>query len=542
MGELFKQMREQLRYIVTGASTGKKISFLMLFILITAAFLALFLWSRRPDFQPLYSNLSPEDSGSIVSYLKGRKVPYRLVGSGEGILVPSADVYELRLEIAGKGLPRGSGVGFEIFDKRNFGMTEFMERLNFQRALQGELARTINQFDEVETSRVHIVMPERSLFIEDQKKASASVVLKLQPGKMLNKSQVQSIVHLVASSVEGLDPSQVTVVDVGGKLLAGGGDEDEMSLLSSTQLEYKRNLEKSLEGRVESMLEKVAGRGKAIARVSASLDLTMIERTEETYDPDSAVVRSEQRLDERSSGEGGTPMGVPGVASNEPGAATSQEVSNKSSYRKQNETINYEISKSVRKVVEPAGEIKKLSVAVMVDGSYKTEGGEKGEGGSKVYVPRTEEEMAKFDAIIKNAVGFDGNRGDKVEVVNIPFEDGETAFADLGGGGMANKELLLMMVRYGIIAAFLVAIFLFILRPLLRWLTVPPVPIRIAGELPRSVSEIEDELAQGGGVLAAADRARALEGGSVMPNRAVEIARRNPERAAQVLKGWLGER
>ncbi|OGP95166.1 MAG: flagellar M-ring protein FliF, partial [Deltaproteobacteria bacterium RBG_19FT_COMBO_56_10] len=261
----------------------------------------------------LYAQLSPEDSGAVIEKLKEKKVPYKVDGSS--ISVPADKVYETRMELAGEGLPQGGGVGFEIFDKTAFGVTDFVQKVNYKRALQGELSRTITQIKEIDTARVHLALPEKGVFLDEQKKARASVIVKLKPGRQLTQGQVSSIVHLVANSTDNLKPEDVAVVDTAGKMWTREADQDAGMMLSATQLEYKKSLEKDYEHRVQSMLEKAVGMNNVVARVSADVDTRHVERTEERYDPDGQVVRSEQRNKESSIG-GIAALGVPGVLSN----------------------------------------------------------------------------------------------------------------------------------------------------------------------------------------------------------------------------------
>src|SRR3990172_1248659 len=298
MFESLKSFLNQLKEALEKIPAGRRIAiFVAAGIVLTAMIVMVFL-AQKQDFQLLYSNLSSEDASAIISKLKDKRIQYKISADGTSIMVSSRDVYEMRLQLAGEGLPQGSGVGFEIFDKTSFGMTEFVQKLNYQRAIQGELARTINKFTEVEQSRVHITIPEKVLFKEDQKRTTASVILKLKAGKRLKENQVQGIAHLVASAVEGLDPADITVVDMHGNILSGGRDLSQAAKLTSSQMEYQQNLEKTLESMVQTMLEDVLGRNKAIVRVTADVDYSQVERMEENYDPDSQVARSEQRTEE----------------------------------------------------------------------------------------------------------------------------------------------------------------------------------------------------------------------------------------------------
>ena len=290
------QILSQLNAAFSNLSLGKKLTLATLILGSIAGFIFLLNWSGKSEFEPLYANLNSEDASAILSKLKEQKIEYRIASNGTMILIPEQHIYETRMQLASEGLPQGGGIGFEIFDNTKLGMTAFAQNVNFQRALQGELSRTINRIAEIESSRVHIVMTEKSLFVDEEEPASASVVLKLRPGKWLNQSQVKGIVHLVSSSVARLNAENVTVVDSNGKMLAGANDTSSFGSLSSDQLDYQARVEKNLENRVRTMLESALGENKAIVRLSCSFDFKKQERTEELYLPDNKVVRSEQVL------------------------------------------------------------------------------------------------------------------------------------------------------------------------------------------------------------------------------------------------------
>ena len=292
----------QLRTLLDNLSPGRKISLVVLTVATLLGFAAMMFWAGRPDYQVLYSDLTMEDSAAIFQRLKESKIPYQLSADGKTILIPRENVYEMRLELAAQGLPEQGSAGFELFDDTKLGMTEFLQNVNYQRALQGELARTIGRFDEVESARVHLVMASRSLFVEEQEPATASVILKMRSGKWLGKEQIQGIVHLVSSSISGLRPENVTIVDGNGKMLAGFPDKSGMAGVTSDQLAFQEKVEKNLETRVKTMLEKALGPERAIVRVSADIDFQQHEQTEERYFPDNRVIRSEKRLNENASG------------------------------------------------------------------------------------------------------------------------------------------------------------------------------------------------------------------------------------------------
>lgn len=495
--------------------------------------------SNRQEYQTLFSNLTQEDASAIVTRLKETKVPYRIDGGGSTITVPSNKVYETRLALAGEGIPQGGGVGFEIFDKSSFGVTEFVQKVNYRRALQGELGRTIKQLSEVDSARVHIVIPEKSLFKESQEKGKVSVVLKLKPGKGLAKNQIDGIVHLAASSVEGISAQNVTVVDNHGRILSDKNGEDSVMLASSSNMEYQKMLEKDMESRVQSMLEKVVGSGKVTTRVSALIDFKQIEKTEERYDPDGTVVRSEQRVQDRSTGAVMASAGVPGVMSNLPGGQqdTGDAEGIAPSSQKQNETINYEISKVVSRVIEPVGTIQKLTVAVLVDGNY----GPAAKEGKREYIPRSEEELQKITAIVRNAVGYNEERGDRVEVVNIPFGSDEAEEPAAMPPSVMEKyaQWLPMGLKYGLPLLISIMAFIFVLRPMVKWATQGGgglAPGMGQFPLPATVGELSESRAS------ALSEASSVQESIVLRQKAAELARSKPKESANIVKSWLKEK
>jgi flagellar M-ring protein FliF len=494
-----------------------------------AGLAAIALWTQQPDFQVLFANLAADDAASIVEKLRETKVPYEVAGGGATILVPSPLVHDLRLQLAGQGLPHGGGVGFEIFDRSTVGMSEFIQKLNYRRALQGELARTITQLPEVERARVHLAVPERRLFSTERDRPRASVVLSLRRNQTLSKAQVQGIVHLVASSVEGLQPQEVTVVDGHGRLLSDSGN-DGTTRLSGSQLDYQRGLEKDIETRIQTMLEKIVGAGKATVRISSVLDFRQVELTEERFDPNSQVVRSEQRSQEKSNNTSGSAGGVPGAASNVPSGQAADNAASIAANQNKNETINYEINRTVARVVEPVGTIKKLSAAVLIDGTYGPKAGEdKGGEGAGKYVARTPEEMKQFEELVIKAMGYSAERGDQVEVLNVPFRveaEPEGAVAD---ATPPPATVWAPYVRYGVGAFLFAVLLIFVVRPLVkvlmtaRFQTQAHASEALREGLPMTVGQAE----------------AALTGPP--PDRAqiVELARTNPQSTAMVVKGWL---
>ncbi len=489
----------------------RKLSLVFVILLSFALMAGIMLWSERVDYRALYSALSQEDAGQVIAKLKEMKVPYKV--EGNIIYVPSNKVYELRLELAAQGIPQGGGVGFEIFDKTQIGITEFVQRLNYIRAIQGELTRTIRQLSEVEQARVHIAIPEKTIFTEKEDKPTASVVLKLRPGRVLNQGQIGGIVHLVSSSVQGMQPQNVTVIDNMGNLLSRPSDTDVIA--DSKQIEYQKSVDRDYESKLQSMLEGIIGRGKAIVRVAAKIDFTRVEKTEEKFDPDTIAVRSEQRTQEKSTGA--VTGGIPGVLSNQPGQQPAQAAGFPSSSQKQSENINYEVSRSVSKIIQPRGEVKSISVAVLVDGTYKKE------KDKKVYVARTEEDIKKYKEIVMAAIGYNKERGDLVIIENVPFE---TAIEEFPPEKIDFIKLAMSLLKYIIPLVAIALLILFVIKPIIEALKAPIVRKMPEGGMPAAPfpapgAEIAPE--------------------EVMKEDVLMMVKKDPRRASMILKEWLSE-
>ena len=415
-------------------------------------------WVSEGQYVPLFTSLPPEEGGAILAQLKASKTPYKIGGNGDQILVPADKVSEARLRLAMQGLPVGGGVGFEVFDRPSLGVSDFAQRLNYQRALQGELARTIGQLREVARARVHLVLPQPSLFTDRERPASASVFVKLAPGASLGKAQVKGIVHLVASSVEGLSPERITLVDTAGRVLSTGGDTSN-SPVSGKRLEIKTALEENLERRVQSLLDSALGAGQAITRVSAQVNFDQMERTEEKFDPN-GVMKQKTRSTETTKGRSNTPGPPPPAqaaanAANDPAAAkAAAELAAASASTSQNdgnresESVTYEVSRIVAKTLTSPGEIRRLSVAVVVNARPAPPGADP-KAPPAPPVPRTPEELEKLRQVVMTAVGFSEPRGDSVTVAEMPFDtsvlDRERALLDQPASPAAPKRFTLSM-------------------------------------------------------------------------------------------------
>jgi flagellar M-ring protein FliF len=520
----------------------RNLSIALVLILSLIGFGSLIYWNSKPEYQVLFSNLSTEDAGEMVNKLKEKKIPFQLSSNGTSILVDRERVYDTRLALAAEGLPKGGGVGFEVFDRSNLGATDFVQKLNYQRALQGELSRTIRQIKEVEQARVHIVTPKESLFLEDQKKPSASVLIKTRSGMKLDAGQVEGIVHLVASAVEGLDSGNITVVDTSGKILFKRNESTLLGQMTSHQLDYQRNIEEGLKKKAQGMLEEVLGYNKAIARVSADIDFQQVDITEERFDPNS-VVRSEQRNSEKSSMISNARPPAGGKPENLPAAKTPEEKGNaapegkartvapiplqSNQSERQNEVRNYEVSRVNKRIKSPVGSVKKISAAVIVDGTYKEAADAKGKK-IREYQARSPEEMKSIEAMVKKAIGYDEGRGDQVEVINMPFSWSLAEEESKAVPGEWWKEYILISYK-PLVSLILAALFIFfVVRPLLRRRASQPQ--EETAYLPKS--SLPPALPPD-----ASQHPKPLD----LKTQTVQLIQENPSKAVGIIKEWINE-
>ena len=342
----------------------------------------------------LYSGLTTEEAAQITDQLNKGNYRYKLENDGRNILVNPKQIYEIRMALAREGLPRRGGVGYEIFDKTSLGMTDQVQRLNRQRALEGELQRTIEGLDEVKSARVHIVIPEHTIFLDQQRDSKATVVIWPEIGRELSKDQIRGITHLVASSVDGLKRQNITINNADGRLLSSPFNEDEGALASSQNKELQQNVERHLARKADQMLERMLGHGKAIITIAADLDFNKVEKTIETFDPESRVIRSEQRSDQNTK--------------NAPDGDHTREES----------VTNYEIDRTMQRVEQEVGNIRRLTVSVVVDGLY-----EKGSDGKRTFIERSANDITKIEELVKTAVGYDLARGDAITVASFQFDN-----------------------------------------------------------------------------------------------------------------------
>lgn len=421
---------------------------------------AIIYYGSQPEYAALFSDLKADDAQTIVEKLKASGVPYSLTDGGKTIQVPQERISELRLQMAGTGVLSGGHVGFDLFDKTSFGATDFAQKINYRRAIEGELARTLEGMDEVDGARVHMTPKRESVFTEKEEGAKASVMLRVRQGKQLSAERTEAIASLVASSVEGLDSSNVSVMDTRGRLLSSGRGSVGSNDVFNSQLDSKRKFETETAARIVSLLSPIAGEGRIRADVSADVDFSKTEETEEKYDPQSQVIRSQQTSEEKRDSSATSPSApVVGVRSNDP--ATTQANANRENKTSGKDeriakTTNYEIDKTTRRKVGGGGEVKRMTVSVVVDHKMVED----------VSTARTAEELKKFEELVGAAVGFSEERGDSIVVQTMPFDrtgvDAETPAASFLA---ANKEIVSSSIKYGLLALATILVLFFVIRP-----------------------------------------------------------------------------
>ncbi len=490
-------------------------------------FAFLIIQARVADYQLLYANLSEADAGSVVNWLKTQDIPYQLKNGGKNIWIGADKIYDTRLDLAANGLPSGGDVGFEIFDKQSFALTDYVQKVNHTRALQGELARTITSLEPVESTRVHLAIPEKRLFKNQQKNPTASVIVSLSHGRQLDPDQVQGILHLVAGSITGLTPENVKIIDSNGVVLDAGNKSDDEKLLSVDMLSFQQDVEHRLQMRAQDLLDTIMGKNKAMVRVTADLDFAKVEKTQELYDADEPVVRSEQ-LNQESNGVQ-TTGGIPGVQSNLQGSSgglvNSEPPSNKSS-----RTTNYEISKTISKIVNPVGTIKSLSVSILV--ADRIVQGENSETADSV--PLSDEELKSIEKMVASALGIIPERGDKINVVSMPFSDSP------------EKEIAAQQLPETLVYQYLPAIkiFLIALGALLFYLLlIRPIIKTMKGEVTahyKTVEELEREREEQY-KNEQEELARSMIHDEDQVVRLRKDVLRNPVPTAYIIKNWIQE-
>ncbi|ABI59015.1 flagellar basal-body MS-ring/collar protein FliF [Nitrosomonas eutropha] len=515
----------------------KKLGLMVAAAAVIALFAGTWLWSQTPDYRVLYANLSEQEGGAIIDALQKMNVPYQFSESSGSILVPVNQVHEVRLHLAGQGLPKGNLSGFEILENQKFGSSQFLEQVNYQRALEGELARSIQSLSAVQGARVHLAIARPSVFTRERQQPSVSVLLNLHHGRMLSPEQVSAIVHLVSSSIPDLTVKNVTVVDQQGNLLSGQKENQMETGLDPGQLKYVQDMEQNFVRRIEAILTPVTGQDNVHAQVTADIDFSRIERSEETYRPnnnpeESAAVRSQQKSESVSISQ--PDGGVPGALSNRPPAPAQAPVETKEGQEetaqttptdtRKESTTNYEVDKTISHIRQSTGQINRLSAAVVVN--YRTRMNEEG---NPINEPLSGEEIEKITALVKQAIGFSEARGDTLTVTNSQFRLKEEILEELPLWKDPDTVLLAKDIGKQLLIAAIVLFFLQkIFRPFLKNLLPPPPPAPVPA-LTAKDSE-QDEAAIN--TIKVMTLEQNLE-------KARLLAANEPAIVANVVKGWV---
>lgn len=496
-----QKLNKRQKYILAGTAL------LLLAVIVAGSYW----WGSRPDYVPLFTNMEASDAGAVAQKLKEMKVPYEVGANGTAILVPSKDVYRIRLELASQGLPRGQK-GFEIFDQTKFGTTEFQNKVYYLEALQGELARTIEQLDGVEKARVHIVLPTDSLYKKNEKPATASIMLKLKPGAQLSREQVQGIVNLAANSVQGLKPENITVVDNYAHVLNDQADSSYAAGGALTQLELTRKFQDSLQKSIQSMLEQVLGPGRVAVRVNADLNFDKRVVDSKTFTPvidDQGIMRSQQKLQESFQGTSPGPGGPPGTVANVPGYVTS--TNTQSNYDKKETTTNWEVNETDAKTEAAPGSVRRLTVAVMVDANL------------------TNVQQASIINAVSSAVGLNPARGDVISVEAVPFSTELQDQQRQAEQALARQSAIKLALIIASIAAAL-GVLLYMVRRAARR--------RRAAENEEAAALVPAETA----VTPRTPEVSPQELEKMKQREAIEkFAKTKPDDVAQLIKAWLSE-
>ncbi len=489
MQDFINTFMAQIRDFFGGLTPIKRVSLMASVGVGLAAIATIITMSSGSDYAVLLPNVPNEQMATVLNILRSKNIPFRLKDDSGTVLVPKTYLHSSQMTIMSEvGSGRIGGVGLELFDKSDLGASTYEQKINFQRALQGELARAINSLDPVNRTKVILALPKKKTFFDEGAKPSASVVVEMHTGHNLNEEQVRGIIHLVTNAVEGMEVGNVSVVDSRGKVLSKKYDP---SIAGSAQLmDIKKKVDSHFEERIESILARVVGEGKVIARVNTTLNPQRVSMVKEEVDPDRTAIRSVQTEEETSNGNRSNPTGVPGARANIPGADEAGRVNFNQDVAREVKTTNFAVPKTVKNIVESAGTIQKVSVAVMVDGVYQNITGEDGSV-SKEWNPRDEEDLQRFETLIKNVIGFDQTRGDSISMESFQFKEESFEQADKLVKTLHREKLLRFIASWALAGFGLILIFFLMVKPFVRWVT-DSFHDSIEDMLPKTIEELEE--------------------------------------------------
>lgn len=490
MGKLFGGLVVQFQEFYKSIGPTKRVALTLSGLLIIVALGFVTFMVSGKDYVTLLTNVPADQMPTIIGKLTSKNIPYQLKDEGKTIVVPNEFLHATQMQLMSEvGSANMGTIGLELFDKTDFGINSYAQKVNYQRALQGELMRAINTLSAVKQSKVMLALPQKKAIMEESTPPSASIVVALHAGKTLTSEQVRGIRFLVSNAVEGMDADRVTVIDESGKMLSRKSDGAIGA--SSEILELKSQVEKEFESRIDSILSKVVGQGKIVTRVDATINQKVVSSIEENVDPDKIAIRSQTTSEESLDGARTNPTGVPGSRSNLPGAEDNNgQVGFKQDVKKESKTTNNEVSKTVRNIKEAAGGVEKISVAVLIDGVTTTTTNADGKTETK-WAPRSAEEIAKYESLVKSAVGFVSARGDSVKIESIQFQpedfsDGEKLLTNI-----EKKKLVQSLFKWGLLGFALMLFFFMVIRPFMQWIT-DSFTDSVEEMLPRTLEELED--------------------------------------------------
>lgn len=490
MGKLIAGLLVQFREFYKSLGPTKRLAFVASTLIIMGAVGAVTFMASGKDYAVLLTNVPSDQVTNIISKLNSKTIPYQLKDGGKTITVPQEYLHATQMQLMAEIGSSGMGtIGLEIFEKQDFGVNSYTQKINFQRALQGELMRAINTLSAVKNSKIILALPKKSAIMEESSPASASIVISLHPGKQLTPEQVRGIRYLVSNAVEGMDADRVTVLDDSGKMLSQKSD----SSLGATSeiLQLKQQIESELENRIDSILSKVVGQGKIVTKVDATINNRVITSVEEMVDAEKIATRSITTNEESLDGSRMNPTGVPGSRSNIPGAEdTNGQVGFKQGVRKELKTINYDVPKTIRNIKEAAGNTEKISVAVLVDGVTTTTVGADGQPKSE-WKARSLEEIAKYETLVKNAIGFNASRGDSVKIESIQFQMEDFSESEKLLTNLEKKKLVQSLFKWGLLGFALMLFFFMVVRPFMQWIT-DSFTDSVEEMLPKTLEELEE--------------------------------------------------
>ena len=534
----------QFREFFRSLGPTKRMSIVTASVVFLGAGILMVIMVTGKEYAPLFVDVAADQVPLVIQKLNEKNIPFQIREDGKTIAVPKDLLSSTQMALMSEmGSSRFRTIGLEVFEKQDFGMNSYAQKVNYQRALQGELIRAINTLTAVRQSKVLLALPNKKTFLEEGGKPSASVVVELYPGKALSAEQVRGIQYLVGSAVEGMDPEKVTVLDDRGKMMNRPGDTAAAG--SSEILDLKRKVETDLEDRIEVLLAKVVGQAKVIARVDATLGNKIVSAVEETVDPEKTAVRSQQTEEENMDGARTNPAGIPGSRANLPGAQDAQQVGFKQDVKKEIKSTNFEVPKTVRNIREMAGNLEKISVAVLVDGSYQKTTKDDGTTETK-WIGRTEEDLKKYETLVKNAIGFNQARGDSVKIENMQFIAEDFSEADRLLTSLERRKLLHSLLKWALLGFSLALFFFIVVRPFMQWIT-DSFQDSVEEMLPRTIEELE-ELHSVDNTLPGMSSALPILQESIDPDKAESellkdrisaLMERDEEKAASAFGMWL---